>query len=325
MVDVAHRTIETNGLTMHVAEAGEGPTVVLLHGFPESWYTWRHQIAALAGAGYHVVAPDQRGYGRTGGPDDVGAYTMLHLVGDVVGLIGGLGAGPLVLVGHDWGAPVAWNTALLRPDLVRGVVGVSVPYVPNTGVDTVTALEAALGPSNYQSYFKRVGPPEAELEADVAATLRRWWYGLSGDRPDPTDLVLPPDGGVLDVLPDPGHLPAWLTDDDLAVMAGELAGSGFGRPLHWYRNAVANSELMSPWLMAPVTVPAAFVTGELDVVRGWPGMADLEAMLPLLVPDLRSTVVIEGCGHWTGEERPDDVNAALLGFLDDLATDGPRG
>ena len=318
MDDVAHRTIESNGLSMHVAEAGEGPLVVLLHGFPESWYTWRHQIAALAAAGYHVVAPDQRGYGRTGGPVDPAAYTMLHLVGDVVGLLGALGEGPAVVVGHDWGAPVAWNTALRRPDLVRGVVGVSVPYVPHTGVDTVTALEAALGPDNYQSYFQRVGPPEAELEADVAATLRRWWYGLSGERPDPTDLVLPPGGGVLDVLPDPGELPSWLTDDDLAVMVGELGHSGFGRPLNWYRAAKANNALMAAWSMAPVTVPAAFITGELDVVRRWPGMADLEALLPLLVPDLRSTVVIPGCGHWTGEERPGAVNAALLDFLDGL-------
>src|SRR5215467_6468656 len=130
MPDISHRTVETNGIHMHVAEAGEGPLVLFLHGFPESWYSWRHQLAALAEAGYHAVAPDQRGYGQTDRPEAVESYTQLELVAHVVGLLDALDTEQAVVVGHDWGAPVAWNTALLHPDRVRGVAGLSVPYIP---------------------------------------------------------------------------------------------------------------------------------------------------------------------------------------------------
>ncbi len=139
---VTHRVVDVGGLSMHIAEAGTGPLVLLLHGFPESWYSWRHQLVALAAAGYHAVAPDQRGYGRTGGPDDAESYTMLHLVGDVIGLMDALGAEQAVLAGHDWGAPVAWNTALLRPDRIRGVIGLSVPYSPRGSTPPVEMLRA---------------------------------------------------------------------------------------------------------------------------------------------------------------------------------------
>ena len=164
---ITHRSITTNGITMHVAEAGEGPLVLLLHGFPELWYSYRHQLEALAAAGFHAVAPDQRGYGTTDSPDEVGQFTMLHLVGDVVGLLAALGEEHCVVVGHDWGSPVAANLAVLRPDLVRGVVLLSVPYLPRGDTDVLTALTGLLGPTNYQVYFQEPGVAEAALEANV--------------------------------------------------------------------------------------------------------------------------------------------------------------
>src|SRR5579864_7183458 len=161
---VQHRTVETNGIRMHVVEAGTGPLVLLLHGFPESWYSWRHQLAALADAGFHAVAPDQRGYGQTERPEPIEAYSMFHLVGDVIGLLDALGEPRAVVVGHDWGAPVAWNTALFRPDRVRGVIGLSVPYRPRGTRPPLAIYRAALGDRFYQVYFQEPGMAEAGFE-----------------------------------------------------------------------------------------------------------------------------------------------------------------
>ncbi len=149
MHEIGHRTLEADRITMHIAEAGEGPLVVLLHGFPEGWYSWRHQLRALAAAGYHAVAPDQRGYGESSRPDAIASYSMFHLVGDVVGLIGALGEQRAVVVGHDWGAPVAWHTALFRPDLVRGVAGLSVPHRPRSSRPPLEVNREYLGPGFY--------------------------------------------------------------------------------------------------------------------------------------------------------------------------------
>src|SRR4051795_7334823 len=222
MADATHREIDVNGLHMHVAEQGEGPLVVLLHGFPESWYSWRHQLAALAGAGFHAVAPDQRGYGGTTRPEAIEKYTLLHLAGDVVGLIDALGAAKAIVVGHDWGAPVAWHTALLRPDRVAGVAGLSVPFTPRMPVSPMAGWREAFGDRFYQVYFQEPGVAEAELEADVRETMRRLLIGASGARPAPHPEaerlpggVLPPGGGFLDTLRATDELPAWLGPDDL--------------------------------------------------------------------------------------------------------------
>jgi pimeloyl-ACP methyl ester carboxylesterase len=315
MAEITHRTLPVNGFDMHIAEMGEGPLVLLLHGFPECWYTWRHQLRALADAGYHAVAPDQRGMGETGGPDEPEQYTQLHLVGDVVALLTALDEGPVVVVGHDWGSPVASNLALWRPDLVRGLVTMSVPPVPRGDTDTLTTLDQIIGPTNYQRYFQLVGPAEAELDADALATIRRFYWGLSGDIGEPTTLLLPEGGGVLDVLPEPPALPAWLTGDDLDVMGGLYASTGFHRALNWYRASTRTFELTAPWLGAVPRTPTSHITGDKDVVHRWPGIADLVAALPSVLPEHRATVILDGCGHWTGEERPDEVNEAFLAFL----------
>ncbi len=313
---VTHRTIQTNGLNMHIAEAGEGPLVLLLHGFPESWYSYRHQLEALCGAGYHAVAPDQRGYGGTDSPGEIERYTLLHLVGDVVGLLASLGEDSCVVVGHDWGSPVAANFAVLRPDLVRGVVLLSVPYAPRGDVDALTRLTEILGPNNYQVLFQVPGLAESAMEADLRRSLLSSLYGLSGDAPlirDP-GLSEPPT-----TIPD-GPLPAWLSDEDVTYLVSQFERTGLRGPLNWYRNSTANWELMAAWHHAALRQPSLFIGGDRDIVYRWPGFSDLISVLrEYSMPNLTKAVVLEGCGHWTQQERPDEVNALVLEFLAGLS------
>lgn len=316
MGETTHRFIEANGIRIHVAEQGEGPLVVLLHGFPESWYSWRHQLSALSAAGYHAVAPDQRGYGRTDRPLEVDRYTLLHLVGDVIGLLDALGEDQAVIVGHDWGAPVAWQTALLRPDRVRGVVGLSVVYRPRRS--TLAARRRLLGDGFYQVYFQQPGVAEAELEQDTRATLRRFLYGLSGDASEeeaPKHLVVPDGGGILDILAEPSALPSWLAEADLDAYAADFERTGFTGGLNWYRNIDRNQGLLRALHGARVLPPALYVAGDRDIVVTSPGVDRTIADLAASVPDLRETLMLPGCGHWTQQERPDEVNAAILRFL----------
>ncbi len=318
---ITHRYVEVGDLRMHVAEAGDpdSPLVILLHGFPESWYSWRHQLTALAQAGDHAVAPDQRGYGDTGGPDDVADYTMLHLVGDVIGLISEVGAEHAVVVGHDWGAPVAWNTALLRPDVIDGVVGLSVPYTPRGSTPPVETLAAVYTDGFYICYFQQPGVAEAELSADPPATFRRLLVAASGDGPGGGGIpVVPAGGGFLDLCPEPAALPAWLTEADIDLFVSEFAKSGFTRPLNWYRAMDLSYELTAAWKHAKVTVPALYLAGDRDLVVAFTGGEAMLAGLPDLVPNLREARLLPGCGHWTQQERPDDVNRAIIDFISHL-------
>jgi pimeloyl-ACP methyl ester carboxylesterase len=314
-----HRVVTTNGIQMHLAEAGSGPLVVLLHGFPESWYSWRHQLTALAAAGFHAVAPDQRGYGQTDRPAEIAAYSMFHLVGDVIGLLDALGEQQAVVVGHDWGAPVAWHTALFRPDRVRGVVGLSVPYRPRGERAPLGVLRSVLGEHFYQIYFQQPGVAEADLERDVRRSVRAVLYGASGQNPSVPTMLVDPEHGFLGEVPVPEQLPEWITEADVDFYMAEFERTGFAGGLNWYRNIDRNWELTAPWMGAPVTVPALYVVGDRDVVYHFPGAGPaMLANLPRVVPQLRRSVVLEGCGHWTQQERPADVNHLLLEFLQSL-------
>jgi len=316
MTTIAHRTVETNGIRMHVAEAGSGPLVVMCHGFPESWYSWRHQLAALAEAGYHAVAPDMRGYGHTDAPAQIEAYTLLHLVGDIVGLVDALGEKTAVVAGHDWGAPVAWHSALLRPDVFRAIIALSVPFRPRTPVRPTTVMPQTEHEIFYQLYFQTPGVAEAELQRDVRSTMRRMAFFGSGEAPARQNIgMVPRTGGFLDHTIDPEKLPAWITDADIDFYAGEFSRSGFRGGLNWYRNIDRNWELLAAYASAQVTVPALYVVGDRDLVYKFRGMDQLIPNLKKFVPDLRRTLVLPGCGHWTQQERAAEVNAAMLQFL----------
>lgn len=316
MAELSHRTVQTNGIQMHIAEAGQGPLVLLLHGFLNFWYSWRHQLHALAAAGYHVVAPDLRGYGQTERPPSVGQYTQLHLVGDVIGLLDALGEREAVMVGHDWGSMIAWSTALMRPDRIRAVAGLSVPYVPRGEHSLLTTMRSRFGDRYYMQYFQQPGPADAELARDTAATFRGVLHSGSGNAPRPWDPVLAENGGWLDNLPDPGMLPPWLTQTDLDTYVGEFERTGFTGALNWYRNLDLNWELMAAWHKAKVCVPALFVYGAKDSFALY--ATALINALPDLVPDLRRVLALPESGHWVQQESPHQVNRALLEFIRDL-------
>ncbi len=326
MSELTHRIVDANGIRIHIAEQGSGPLVLLCHGFPESWYSWRHQLKALAQAGYHAVAPDMRGYGDSDRPAEIDRYTLFHLVGDMVGVLDALKEKNAAIVGHDWGAPVAWHAALMRPDRFRAVVGLSVPYRPRGSIAPTTVMPQNADATFYQLYFQAPGVAEAELEADARVSLRKTLYSGSGDVPRrhpgtaPAGGVgmVPRSGGFLSRMKDPDTLPAWLNDADLDVYARQFQHSGFRGGLNWYRNIDRNWELLAPYATASVSVPALYMAGDLDLVVSFPRMKEVIADLPRYIPQLRGSIMLPGCGHWTQQERPSEVNQAIIDFLSRL-------
>ena len=313
------QTLQVNGITMRVAGQGTGPLVLFCHGWPESWYSWKHQLAAVAAAGYRAVAPDMRGYGGTDAPANIDQYTLLHLVGDMVDLVKVLGETQAVIVGHDWGAPVAWTAALLRPDLFRAVVGMSVPYSPPSRSEPLGALEKLGIKTFYMQYFQTPGVAEAELEQDVEASLRRIYFSGSGDRPGHITFgVLPPGKGVLAGTVDPETLPAWLAPEDIAYYAGEFKRSGFRGGLNWYRNLSRSWELLSAWRGCAIHQPSMFIAGARDDVLKFPNSRAQIEHYARTLPGLRGCHILDGAGHWIQRERSEEVNRLLLGFLHGL-------
>ncbi|MET8643138.1 alpha/beta hydrolase [Streptomyces sp. NPDC004675] len=320
---VQHTFFAVNSVRLHVAEQGQGPLVVLLHGFPESWYSWRHQFAPLAAAGYRVVAPDQRGYARSEQPEPVEAYTLLHLAGDVVGLVDALGAEQVVLVGHDWGAFVAWVTAMLRPDVVRAVAGLSVPPVLPGGMSPPSITRKRFGDGFYQVAFQEPGVADTALARDPETTFRRILFGGSGDNPSGINPWIVPEGGtLLDFMPEPAQLPEWLTQEDIEAFAGDYVRHGeraFTGGLNWYRNTERNWELLAAFRGRRIEAPALYIAGDRDMVVGMSGGGDsIVKRVEQAAPKLRRGVILPGCGHWTQQERPDDVNRGLVEFLAQL-------
>jgi pimeloyl-ACP methyl ester carboxylesterase len=330
MSEPTQRTIESNGIRLNIAEQGKGPLVLMCHGFPESWYSWRHQIDALAAAGFHAVAPDMRGYGKSDAPEAIDQYTMFHLVGDMVGLLDALEAPTAVIVGHDWGANVAWQAARLRPDRFRAVAALSVPFRPRGPVPPTSIMPQTADAQFYMLYFQQPGLAEAELGRDPRATVANMLYGASGEgvaaiaaaAPSSGAAasigMVPRGGGMLRGPGAPATLPAWLSEADLDFYAGEFKRSGFRGGLNYYRNLDRNWELMAPFADVRVTVPALYIAGDRDLVVSFAGMDQLLPNLKHFVPALRSMLMLPGCGHWTQQERPDEVNAALLEFIRSL-------
>jgi pimeloyl-ACP methyl ester carboxylesterase len=325
---VTHRTVQANGINLHLAEMGEGPLVVMCHGFPESWYSWRHQLAALSAAGFHAIAVDMRGYGQSDRPEAIDQYTLLHLVGDMVGLLDALGAQQAVIAGHDWGAPVAWNAALLRPDRFRAVIALSVPFRPRSPAVPTSVMPRRDDAVFYQLYFQQPGLAEAEFERDVRQTFVKALFSASGDAPrnspyGPWHVVdgggsvgmVPRDGGFLGPISAPAVLPAWLTEADIDFYVGEFKRTGFRGGLNWYRNIDRNWELLAPFAGAKITVPALYIAGDRDVVVAFRGSDQFIANLANEVPRLRGKIMLSGCGHWTQQERASEVNSAMIDFL----------
>jgi pimeloyl-ACP methyl ester carboxylesterase len=317
------RTVNAGELNLRVAVEGSGPLVLMVHGFPESWYSWRHQMRPIAEAGFTAAAIDVRGYGGSDKPPAVADYEMRKMVGDVAGVIAAMSPGaPAVIVGHDWGAPIVWNTALTRPDAVRAVAGLSVPYTGIAQRSFRAVFEevfTARGRFFYQHWFQPEGVAEAELEADVRGGLRRFYHAISGDAPDgtwPTDKVV--GDSLLHRLPDPDPFPAWLTDADLDYYVGEFEGSGFRGPINRYRNHDADFAWLQGFARRKIEQPALFIGGQRDLVLSMLGRrdpAELFALMKAEAPDLRGHDILEGCGHWTQQERPAEVNERLMGWL----------
>ena len=319
MTEPTLQTLDVNGLRMQVASQGEGPLVLLCHGFPELWISWRAQLEALAAAGYRAVAPDMRGYGGTTAPDDASAYTLLHLVGDMVELVRALDEKQAVIVGHDWGAPVAWNSALLRPDIFRAVVGMSVPFSPPGRVEMLASLREAGVHNFYLQYFQTPGVAEAELERDAAASIRRIHYSGSGDGPERSTFgMVAPGKGVLDNTVEPEVLPPWLSAEDIAYYGAEFARTGFRGGLNWYRNIARSWELLAPWRGTVIRQPSMFIAGARDDVLKFPASRSQIERYASTLAGLRGCHILEGAGHWIQRERANEVNALLVDFLKGL-------
>ncbi|MEU9835975.1 alpha/beta hydrolase [Streptosporangium sp. NPDC048047] len=321
-MEITHRSVSSPGGRIHIAEQGTGPLVLLVHGFPETWYSWRHQMPALAAAGYRAVAIDVRGYGRSSAPAATDAYRMLDLVEDGVSVVHALGEETAVVVGHDWGATIAATSALLRPEIFRAVGLLSVPYTPPGG-PRPSDVFAQLGGDEefYVSYFQEPGRAEAEIEPDVRGWLAGFYAALSADTmpaPGAPDPHFVGRGGTLRDRFPAGRLPAWLGERDLDVYAGEFERTGMTGALNRYRNMDRDWEDLAAFEGAPVTQPSLFVGGTLDVSTTW--LADAIEAYPVTLPGLLSCHLLDGCGHWVQQERPAEVNRLLTDWLAALPT-----
>ncbi|KAL3749579.1 hypothetical protein ACJRO7_010677 [Eucalyptus globulus] len=317
METIKHRTVKVNGVNLHVAESGEGPLVLLIHGFPELWYTWRHQILGLAALGFRAVAPDLRGYGDSDAPAAADAYTFLHMVGDLVGLLDAVaaeGEEKALVVAHDVGAQIAWYLCLLRPDRVKALVSLSLPWVPrNPGMKPLDGFRAAYGDDYYMCRFQEPG----EIEAQFAEMgTRRVLEGILTYRiPGPFFLVK--GKGFGHPVDDPVVLPSWLTQEDVDYYVDKFEKKGFTGGINYYRNMNRNWELMAPWDGAQVKVPVKFIVGELDLVYHMPGVKDFihKGGFKKMVPLLEEVVVMEGVAHFLNQERPQDTTQHIYDFL----------
>ncbi len=321
-MNVTHRLVPSPAGRVHLVEQGAGPLVLLVHGFPEFWYSWRHQLPVLAAAGYRAVAVDVRGYGRSAKPVDVAAYGMLDLIEDNVAVVRALGEETAVIVGHDWGSTIAAHAALVRPDVFRAVGLLSVPYAPPGGPRPSEVFAGMGGDEEfYVSYFQEPGRAEAEIEPDVRGWLAGFYAALSGDTRVPPDAPAPEfvsRGGTLRDRFPTGRLPDWLSEEELDVYAGEFERTGLTGGLNRYRNMDRDWADLADFRGQPLTQPSLFVGGTLDGPTTWLAQA-IEAF-PTTLPGLVSSQILDGCGHWMQQERRAEVNEILTGWLAALPT-----
>lgn len=320
MIDHRFETVSNGDIDIRVAVAGEGPLMLFVHGWPELWYSWRHQMEHFAGRGFTVAAMDVRGYGGSSTPGEIERYSLRELAGDAAAVIDAMG-GSAIAVGHDWGAPIAWQTARLHRDKVSAVAGLSVPYMPVGPVSSMELWDALYADKFfYMKYFQAPGVAEAELSADNARSLRMIWYSASADGRGAMIQDKPADAKMLDGLIDPDPFPAWSTPDDLAIYVDAFDAGGWTGPLNRYRAQGLDAEqLGTPTEPGPmIQQPAAFIGGEFDPVRNFaPGM-DLFGDTGANCADFRGATIVPGAGHWVQQEAPDATNAALQEFVDAL-------
>ena len=311
-------TVQNGDVALNVAVAGEGPLILCVHGWPELWYSWRHQLEHFAPLGFKIAALDVRGYGDSSRPHPIAAYTLRNLTSDVAAVIDALGGGQAILFGHDWGAPIVWYTALLYPEKVQSVAGLSVPYVPQGPVSFLTLAKGIYaGRFFYQLYFQKEGVAEAELEADIRTSLRKTYFMASGDyRPEGAGaFAKAADAKFLDGLIDPQPFPAWLSEEDLNVFTKAFEKSGFRGPLNRYRAQDIDHEELAEFRGKPVTRPACFIAGERDPVRHFVPGIDLYSRAGDNCTDFRGTTIIPEVGHWVQQEAPAETNRALEAFI----------
>jgi pimeloyl-ACP methyl ester carboxylesterase len=311
---VHHQYPIINGIRYHYAEAGKGPLVIMLHGFPELWYSWRHQLTALAKAGYHAVAPDLRGFGESQVTGKVSDYSLINHAKDVKALIDHLGAKEVVVIGHDWGANLMWIMPMLYPQTVKAVVAVSIPFYPAPR-DPAKIKAFANGKFNFLDYFQQQGATEAEFNKDPARFFRLFFFGLSGDAPkgtiDTLYLHKPANAKLLDGFPEPTHLPAWLSKQELAYYVDAYKKTGITPALGFYRNIEHDYPELKEIYKKGITQPVLFIGGGEEAAVRFGSLEPMKAALP----QLRKTIVIPNCGHWVQQERANEVNAAIIDFL----------
>ncbi|KAJ9187803.1 hypothetical protein P3X46_003220 [Hevea brasiliensis] len=313
MEKIEHTTVSTNGINMHVATIGTGPEILFLHGFPELWYSWRHQLLFLSSRGYRCIAPDLRGYGDTDAPESVNQYTVFHIVGDLIGLLDSLGIQQVFLVGHDWGALIAWSLCIFRPDRIKALVNTSVAFMPrNPQVKPLDGFRFMFGDDYYICRFQEPGEAEKDFAQVNTAKLIKSFFTSRDPRPP----IFPKEVGVR-ALPDPPSLPSWLTEEDVNFYAAKFNQKGFSGGLNYYRNINLNWELTAAWTRVEIKVPVKFIIGDLDLTYHIPGVKDYihNGGFKKDVPLLQDVVVMEGVAHFLNQEKPEEVSKHIYDFV----------
>ena len=319
MIDASFCTVRNGDIDLHVATVGSGPLILCIHGWPELWISWRHQMQHFSQLGFTVASMDVRGYGGSSKPKEISAYTLTQLCSDAAAVIDALGDGRAIVFGHDWGAPIAWNTARLYPEKVRAVAGLSVPYGP-TGPTSSLEMWKQLYADRffYQNYFQEPGVAEAEFGDDTARSLRMIYFSISGEGAGLFLQHKPVDATFLDGLVDPVPFPAWMSADELRMYAEAIEAGGWHGPLNRYRAQELDSTELGSLPDPVLTQPATFIAGELDAVRNFVPGIDIFSFAPSACADFRGSTIIPGVGHWVQQEAPAAVNAALQAFVESL-------